>query len=236
MWSGPRNISTAMMRAWENRSDTLVVDEPFYAYYLKSTGLKHPGYKNIISSQPTDWKMIAHQLSESPVKDAVYYQKHMTHHMLPDIELDWCEKLKHCFLIRDPLAVVNSYEKKNQLANADDIGIHRQYALYREIGSLTGKTITVIDSKDVLQHPEKVLTHLCSEFGLKFSEKMLNWSPGRRDSDGVWAKHWYNAVEQSSGFQTYTEPVIDVSDKGREIANLCQDDYLAMWEKRFVPS
>ncbi len=236
VWSGPRNISTAMMRAWENRSDTRVVDEPFYAYYLKTTGLNHPGYENVINSQSTDWAKIAHQLSEAPVKDAVFYQKHMTHHMLPEIDLGWCEKLNHCFLIRDPLLVVNSYEKKNQLVSADDIGVHRQFALYQQISSLTDKAVTVIDSKDVLQYPEKVLTHICSEFGLGFSSEMLNWPKGRRASDGVWAEHWYNAVELSTGFQAYVKPVIEVSEKGREIARQCQDNYLAMWEKRFIPS
>jgi Sulfotransferase domain len=234
MWSGPRNISTAMMRAWENRVDTRVIDEPFYAYYLNSTGLKHPGYEEIICSQATEWQLVAEQLSETPLEQAIYYQKHMTHHMLPEIDLKWCRNLHHCFLIRDPLLVVNSYEKKNQLLSSDDIGIHRQYQLYQQIVGLTDQFIPIIDSKDVLQNPEKMLTMVCEEFDIAFSDSMLSWPKGRRESDGIWADHWYNAVEQSTGFQTYVEPIIDVSNKGREIASQCQDDYLAMWEKRLV--
>ncbi len=236
MWSGPRNISTAMMRAWENRSDTRVVDEPFYACYLQATGLKHPGYEAIIGSQSSDWREVAKQLSELPVDEAVFYQKHMTHHMLPEIGLQWCRKLKHCFLIRAPLQVVNSYEKKNQLASADDIGIHRQHELYQQIVALTGQAVPIIDAKDVLQDPATILSRLCDEFAIEFSKQMLVWPSGRRDSDGIWANHWYNAVEQSTGFQAYSEPVIEVSAKGREIARQCQDDYLAMWEKRLLPA
>ncbi len=235
MWSGPRNISTAMMRAWENRVDTCVIDEPFYAFYLNTTSLKHPGYDEVIGSQSTDWKQVARQLSEAEIEYDVYYQKHMTHHILPEVKLDWCENLNHCFLIRDPLSVVNSYEKKNQLVSAEDIGIHRQYELYQQISSLTGAHIPIIDSKDVLQYPENILSQLCRKFDLEFSAKMLQWPRGYRETDGIWAQHWYNAVEQSTGFQAYTDPIIDVSNKAREIARQCQDSYLALWEKRVLP-
>jgi len=237
MWSGPRNISTAMMRSWENREDTCVVDEPFYGYYLRQTGLKHPGYKEVIASQPARWQEVAENLSKRPIprergRETVFYQKHMTHHMLPEIELDWCVHLKHCFLIRDPLEVVQSYIKKNELRGEEDIGVKRQQELYEQISQISGQHIPVIDAGDFLQNPEGMLRRLCNHFGLDFTERMLSWPAGRRRSDGVWAKYWYDAVEKSTRFQSREKREIRLEPRARAIAEESRAAYSQLYDKR----
>jgi hypothetical protein len=148
----------------------------------------------------------------------VFYQKHMTHHMLPDVNLSWVKSLKHCFLIRDPAHVVNSYVQKRDTVSAEDIGIVRQLALYEEIGAITGQSIPVIDARKTLEQPRMTLQQLCEIFSISFTEKMLRWPPGRRDSDGVWASHWYGAVEKSTGFSRYREPKLALNVEQRKVA------------------
>jgi hypothetical protein len=235
MWSGPRNLSTAMMRAWGNRKDTKAVDEPFYAYYLNTSELRHPAYEEIIASQSTDWQKVVNQLSKESIEEAVFYQKHMTHHMLPEIDLTWCSKLYNCFLIRSPLLVASSYEKKNQLINANDIGIQRQHEIYKKLIEITDRPVLIVDALDVLQYPETVLKYICQQFEIPFTDRMLKRPKGKRRSDGVWASHWYKTVENSTGFHTYSAQELQISDRGKNIAKECEDDYLAMWENRFIP-
>jgi hypothetical protein len=232
MWSGPRNISTAMMRAFENRSDTCVVDEPFYAYYLHRSGVQHPDYEEVIASQPTDWRMVVDQICDKPVDQQVFYQKHMTHHMLDEVALDWTSKLTHCFLIRDPLYVVNSYSKKRETVSAEDIGTVRQLELYEQISEITGQLIPILDSKEILLAPRNALEVLCQYMGITFSEEMLSWPAGSRKSDGVWAGHWYHEVEKSTGFTPFTEPIIEISDDLQKIADDSRPSYLKLYEKR----
>lgn len=200
MWSGPRNISTAMMRSWENRSDTSVVDEPFYAYYLNKTQSPHPGFNDVLASQPHDYEEVVTQLTVHPVKTRLQYQKLMTHHMLPGVDLSWTKHLRHCFLIRDPAQVVASYWQRRGTCSVEDIGILRQAELYQKISELTDHTIPVIDSNDVLCDPDRVLGALCDELGIPFESNMLSWPAGPRDSDGIWAPHWYANVEKSTNF------------------------------------
>ncbi|NVJ59512.1 MAG: hypothetical protein HWE27_03935 [Gammaproteobacteria bacterium] len=200
MWSGPRNISTAMMRSWENRSDCEVVDEPFYACYLSATGLQHPCTDDILKNQSTDWQEVIHQLTEAPKQSDIFYQKHMTHHILPDVDLSWTQPIKHVFLIRDPKRVIASYKKAMPNVTQDDIGIIRQGELYDLISQITGQSIPIIDSADVLQNPRSVLSQVCRQLDITFDDAMLQWPAGKRDSDGVWASHWYHNVEKSTGF------------------------------------
>ncbi len=206
MWSGPRNISTAMMRAWENRPDCQVVDEPFYACYLKHSGVVHPMQQEILASQSTDWQEVADSLTADIEGCELFYQKHMTHHMLDGVNLDWTRKMRHCFLIRNPAEVIHSYLQKRDSVNSEDIGIQRQHSLYHQITTLTGQDIPIIDSRDVLMNPEGMLRAVCEVLELPFSSNMLEWPAGRRDSDGVWASHWYHAVEASTGFKPWSEP------------------------------
>ena len=201
MWSGPRNISTAMMRAFENRDDTRVSDEPFYAAYLAETGLDHPMREEVLASQPTDWRMVAAAMAgEAPGRAPVWYQKHMTHHMLPGFGLEWMDACANAFLIRPPEQVLASYTVKRAEVTLDDIGVVRQAELFDRVADRLGKAPPVIDGQSVQSDPRRALTALCKALGIPFSERMLAWPAGRRASDGVWAPAWYDAVERSTGF------------------------------------
>ncbi len=214
MWSGPRNISTAMMRSWENRPDCTVVDEPFYASYLHETGLPHPGREAVIASQSIDRAEVIRQLTEQPVATPLFYQKHMTKHMPQGMDMGWCADMRHCFLIRDPAEVVASYLKKMPAVDEHDIGIARQAELFREISAVTGKAPCVIDAADVLRDPDAALASLCASLDVDYlPESMLSWPPGRRNSDGVWAPHWYSNVEKSTGFKRYHRSEPEVPEK-----------------------
>ena len=205
MWCAPRTISTALMRAWENRPDTTVIDEPFYAHYLQVTGIDHPASDEIIASYENDWRVVARTLTEDPLPGGatVWYQKHMAHHMLDHIELNWLDKLTNCFLIRSPVEVITSYIKVRSQPTLLDLGFPQLLRLFDTVRRNTGSIPPVIDSQDVLEDPRGTLMLLCEAVAVPFSEKMLSWPPGRRDSDGLWAPHWYAAVEESTGFALY---------------------------------
>ncbi len=201
MWSGPRNISTAMMRAFENRPDAAVSDEPFYAAYLAETGLDHPMRDEVLASQPTDWRTVAKAMAgPAPGGATVWYQKHMTHHMLPDFGMDWAGACRSAFLIRAPEAVLASYTVKREQVTLDDIGFVQQRDLFEREADRLGAPPPVIEGRDVLADPRGTLGRLCVALGIPFDDAMLAWPAGRRDSDGVWAPAWYDAVEASTGF------------------------------------
>jgi hypothetical protein len=201
MWSGPRTISTAMMRAWENRADTAVVDEPLYGPYLAETGLDHPGREAVISAQGADWRPIVRALVEDrPGDAAIVYQKHMTHHLLPGMARDWVLGLVNAFLIRDPRAVLASYVETRAEPSLADIGIEAQAEIHDFVAAHTGRAPPVVESSEVQARPEPALRALCAALGVPFDPAMLSWPAGRRASDGVWAPHWYASVEASTGF------------------------------------
>lgn len=201
MWSGPRNISTAMMRSFENRADAAVIDEPFYAAYLAATGLIHPMNDEVLASQPTDWREVADGLTGPiPGGRAIWYQKHMTHHMLDGFGLEWADGCRSAFLIRDPAAVLASYTVKREDVTLADIGVVRQRELFEREADRLGKAPPVIEGRDVLTDPRTTLGKLCVALGISFDEAMLAWPAGRRDTDGVWAPAWYDAVDRSTGF------------------------------------
>ncbi|TKB46298.1 hypothetical protein [Thalassotalea mangrovi] len=234
MWSGPRNISTAMMRSWENRADCEVIDEPFYAYYLKHSGKVHPMQGEILASQPQQWQQVVEQLL-APRDCQLFYQKMMTHHMLDDVDLNFCRELKHCFLIRNPANVVKSYVQKIRDVSDEDIGINRQWRLYQQISAITGENIPVIDSQDVLRDPEGMLSAVCEYFDLDFDTAMLSWPAGRRESDGAWAPHWYQRVEASTGFAPYRSDPIKLTPVQQAVADDSMDAYQQMYAKRIIP-
>jgi hypothetical protein len=201
MWSGPRNISTAMMRAFENRPDTIVVDEPFYAASLAATGADHPMREEVLASQPTDpVRVVDALLAELPEGRSIFYQKHMTHHMQPGFPLDWTRSVINAFLIRDPAAVLASYAQKWGEVSLEAIGIPMQLALFDREADRLGRAPPVIEASDVLADPRGTLSALCDACGIPFSGRMLSWPAGRRPTDGVWAPAWYDAVERSTGF------------------------------------
>jgi hypothetical protein len=201
MWSGPRNISTAMMRSFGARADTAVIDEPFYAFYLARTGHAHPMRAEVLASQPNDWREVVRGLlGPAPEGKRVYYQKHMTHHMLDEIGREWLREVRNAFLIRDPAAVLASYVQKRGEATLADIGVVQQRELFEREADRLGRAPPVVESFDVLKDPARVLAMLCTALGIEYSDAMLRWPAGRRVTDGVWAPAWYNAVEQSTGF------------------------------------
>lgn len=236
MWSGPRNISTALMRSWENRPDCSVVDEPFYAAYLADTGLDHPCREQILLTQSTDYGKVVEELTRGPVATELQYQKHMTQHIPRGMAMQWCADFRHCFLIRDPAQVIASYAQKMPEVNEDAIGIRRQAELFTEISELSGQAPLVIDSNDVLKNPEHVLGELCRGLGIAFHrDAMLHWPVGRRDSDGIWASHWYHNVEQSSGFGEYVESEPQLDDSLRELAERMTPYYEQLAAQRILP-
>ena len=221
MWSGPRNLSTATMRSWENRPDTVVVDEPLYAYYLASTRLDHPGRDEVVASQPTDWRTVVRPLTEAalPAPAAIQYQKHMTHHVLPDVDLETLAPLRHAFLIRDPLRVLASYARVREEPTLADLGLPQQVALFRRFGG------PVIDADDLLRDPETTLRRLCGALDVPFDPAMLSWPAGPRASDGVWAPHWYAGVEASTGFGPYRDTPADLPEHLAPLAEACRPYY-----------
>jgi hypothetical protein len=226
MWSGPRNISTAMMRSWGNRKDTVVADEPFYAFYLMASGRKHPGGSEVIASGQTDWRKVVTQLT-GPVLAGkqIFFQKQMTHHLMPEVDRKWLGAVTNCFLIRDPAEVITSYIKKNEDPVLEDLGLVQQEEIFDWVRENAGAIPAVIDSKDVLENPERMLRLLCDAVGVEFDEAMLSWPPGLRQTDGVWAKHWYGEVVQSTSFQPYRPKNESVPDRLRAIHDRYRECY-----------
>lgn len=233
MWSGPRNISTALMRSWENRPDTAVIDEPFYGYYLNATGTDHPGRGEIIASMPDDWPEVVTQIT-GPVPEGrtVWYQKHMTHHILPEVGRGWLTAFRNCFLIRDPHEVVASYERVRPNATAEDLGYPQQAEIFEAVMKERGSSPPILEAADVLADPEGMLRALCAALDLPFTDKMLSWPPGPRDTDGVWAKHWYANVEASTGFAAPKRSKPELSDTQAALAGTCMPFYEELRQHR----
>lgn len=228
MWSGPRNISTAMMRSFENRPDCAVVDEPFYAAYLAQTGIDHPMRAESLASQPNDWRdVVPFLLGPVPKGRTIFYQKHMTHHMCEGFGRAWIGQCRNAFLIRAPESVLASYTVKRPEVALGDIGFVQQRELFDRACDEGGAPPPVIESTDVLANPRGVLSALCKALDIPFLDSMLSWPAGRRATDGAWAPVWYDAVERSTGFALpkadKVEPVLNA--KLRVIADAAQPHY-----------
>ena len=236
MWSGPRNISTAMMRAFENRPDTTVVDEPFYAAFLTTTGKAHPMREAVLAAQSADWRAVARELS-APKPTAIFYQKHMTHHMTADVCLDWMDRCRNAFLIRAPEAVLASYAQRRDTVEIEDIGFIRQAELFEREADRLGLVPPVIDAADVLADPAGMMRALCRALAISFEPSMLAWPPGPRSSDGVWAPAWYQSVERSTGFGPPSPPVgiEDLDARLRPIAAAARPFYDRLHRSRLAP-
>jgi hypothetical protein len=219
-WSGPRNISTAMLRSWGSRDDTHVTDEPLYAHYLLEHGFEHPGREEIFARHESDAsKVIAWLTGPVPGGKPIWYQKHMAHHLLPDVPRGWLDQVRHAFLIREPRAMLASLVKVTPHPTLHDTGLPQQLEILAREKARTGSTPPIVDARDVLEDPRRTLSALCAALGVPFQERMLSWPAGRRDTDGVWAKHWYDAVERSTGFEPYRPKRADVPETlGRVLA------------------
>jgi hypothetical protein len=222
MWSGPRNLSTALMRAFENRPDTVVVDEPFYAVYLHRTGLDHPGRDEVLASQPTDPAEVVRRL-QAPLADGVrvHYAKHMTHHLDAVEDLAWTTGFRNVLLVRDPAEVVASYVRSRQSCEPADIGLLQQERL---LDTWTDPP-PVLDAGDFLRDPEGHLRWLCDWLGIDFTPAMLAWPAGPRPSDGVWAPHWYDAVHRSTGFEPWRPREVALTPHDAAVADACRPAY-----------
>jgi len=233
MWSGPRKISTAVMRAWGNRYDTVVVDEPFYAYYLRATNIAHPGADEVIATGENDWrKVVAYLTGPVPNGKQIFFQKQMTHHLLPEIDREWLAAVINCFLIRDPREVISSYIKKREDPALEDLGFVQQAGIFNLVRTRTTAIPPVVDARDVLVNPERTLRMLCEAVGVEFSKSMLSWPPGLRDTDGVWARHWYGEVAKSTSFQPYHPTSGEVPARLREIYQRCCECYERLYQHR----
>lgn len=224
-WSGPRNISTALMRSWSSRIDSFVSDEPFYAYYLKEQQLKHPMYKEIIKQYPNTYEEVVTSLiSEIPNNKEHWYQKHMAHHLIDLNNIDWIKNFENCILIRHPRDVISSYVKKNTLNHVEELGYPQQYKIMRYLDSI-GKKFIVIDTNILLNNPEKILSQWCSSINLEFDISMLKWEKGNHLQDGIWWKHWYDNVITTNCFQKFSSHQSELDKKYQSIYDEALDYY-----------
>ena len=223
MWSGPRNISTAMLRSWESRADTFVVDEPYYAYYLSQNDLQHPGREDVLREGELDAAKVSHGLvNDTKGSGSIYYQKHMTHHLLDTIDRDWMGSVTNCFLIRDPKDMIISYSKVHPEINSVLLGVEQQREIFEYVKNITGGTPPIIDSKDILMNPKEILSKFCDRIDVEFSDEMLSWPKGPRDTDGNWGKYCYKNVMNSTGFNQYVPKTEEVPEK-----------YLSLYEESY---
>jgi hypothetical protein len=233
MWSGPRNLSTAMMYAFAARGDCDVSDEPFYAAYLARTGLEHPMRDAILASQPTDPRAVR-LVGEAPGGAPVWYQKHMTQHMLADMPVDWMASCRHAFLIRHPARVIASYVRKREEPVLADIGFLQQQALFERVAAQDGAAPPVVDSADIRAAPAPVLRALCAALGLAWTDRMLSWPAGPKPYDGVWAPVWYHAVHASTGFDAAEGPLPDLPPAYARLAEAAMPAYEALARYRIT--
>ncbi len=233
MWSGPRNISTAMMRAWGNRADCAVWDEPLYGHYLDQTGIPHPGAEEVIAEQGTDWQAIVERCATgSPHKKPIFYQKHMTLHLLEGMDRSWLKLLTNCFLIREPERVIASYSAVRKDVTLDDIGFIQQAELFDYVCDIMEKNPIVIDSREFLLQPEAMLLKICDRLDIPFDSNMLKWLKGKRESDGVWAKYWYESVWESTGFSRAQEKPVNLQIREQKIADQARPYYERLYRQR----
>lgn len=233
MWSGPRNLSTAMMRSFGSRADCAVWDEPFFAPFLSVTGYAHPGREETLATHETDPDIVAKGCATPPSGGETYYfQKHMPHHMLPEFPMEWAKGAKHFFLIREPARVIASYIKGRDEFVRDDLGFAPQRKLFEQLTDMAGTTPPVIDSADLLAAPEPMLRALCEALDIPFDPAMLKWEAGPRPEDGAWAPYWYGSVERSTGFAGQPGPLPEIPAEHAETLAACEADYTVLRDQR----
>jgi hypothetical protein len=233
MWSGPRNISTAMLRSFGSRPDTHVTDEPLYSHYLKVTGAAHPGRDEIIATHESDWRKVTAWLTGPvPGGRAVWYQKHMAHHFLPMIERGWLDRLTNAFLIREPDEMVSSLLKIYPDAGLADTGLPQQNEIFDRVADRLGRAPPILLASDVLKDPHAQLEAFCEVLGIPFFDAMLAWLAGPRETDGAWAPHWYAAVEASTGFEPWRCRHVELNEAQARLVDECRPYYDKLYALR----
>jgi Sulfotransferase domain len=236
MWSGPRNLSTAMMRSFSSRNDTFVSDEPFYGCFLRDTGADHPMREEVIAAMDCDWRSVMTALrGEPPDRSPVWYQKHMWHHMSGPIGYGDFAGFTHAFLIREPERMIASYLRKREAAAFENFGMDRQLEFFERETDRLGRAPPVVDANDVLADPEGVLSKLCEALGIPWDAAMLNWAPGRHRTDGPWAPYWYAAVERSRGFAPPETDDVNLPAAAQQVAERCRPYYERLAAYRLSP-
>lgn len=226
MWSGPRNISTAMMRSFGARQDCAVSDEPFYGAYLKTSGIPQPMAVDVIASMDCDWSAVAADMRASaPGGKVIWYQKHMPHHMIEATSIADFPDHQHAFLIRDPASVVASYAAKRVEVTLDDLGYARQLDYAEQVSQMSGAPATILDSADILHNPEAHLKALCTALNISWDPAMLNWETGIRESDGIWASHWYGRVIETTTFAPPSTSTPKLTSAQQKVVDGCQPYY-----------
>ena len=230
MWSGPRNLSTAMMRSFGSRADCAVWDEPFFAPFLAATGKEHPGRSETLAAHETDPQKVAARCTQNaPDGSRIYFQKHMPHHMIDGFPLDWMLGAKHFFLIREPARVIASYAKGREIFELEDLGFSSQRRLWEHLGRPL-----VIDSADILKTPAQMLPRLCKALDIPWDEAMLSWETGARAEDGAWAPYWYHSVQNSTGFAPPPKAGVSVAETHQSLLDMVQDDFNVLYENRIT--
>jgi hypothetical protein len=229
LWSGPRNVSTALMYAFAQRSDTRVIDEPLYAHYLRVSGADHPGRDDVLQALDQDGDRVAREVILGPCDRPILFMKQMAHHLV-DLDLSFLSETVNVLLIRDPVEMLPSLV--NQLPNPTltDTGLRRQIELVDQLNRI-GQDPPVLDAREVLLDPKGVLKKLCASIGLDFDKSMLSWSPNPRPEDGVWAKHWYHNVQKSSGFAPYRPKGSPFPRDLQPLLEECAGYYKSLYEK-----
>lgn len=227
MWSGPRNLSTAMMYAFGARPDFTVMDEPFYAPYLATSGSVHPMTDEIINAHETNPERVARMCASEGSPHL--YMKHMPHHMLDGFPMDWAKDCINVHLIRHPARVIASYVAKREAPTLSDIGYIQQAKLFAKLGGV------VIDSHDIRAQPDRMMRVLCDAIGVEFDPAMLHWPAGPNSEDGIWAKHWYGAVHSSTGFAGAEGPLPVVPDALQPVLDAALPHYLVLHRQRLSP-
>ena len=218
-WSGPRNISTALMRSWSSRKDTFISDEPFYAYYLKKTKLKHPMHKEIVKNYSSNYlEIVKYLTNQIPENKKIWYQKHMAHHILNFNNIDWITNFENCILLRNPKEVISSFSRKNILSSVEQLGYPQQYEIIKFLKK-RNKSYVIIDSSELLQNPEQMLSAWCKKININFDKSMLKWRKGNHVNDGIWWKIWYDGVIKTTEFQKYKKKDINIENKYDSIYN-----------------
>lgn len=229
LWSGPRNVSTALMYSFAQRDDTMVFDEPLYAHYLLTTNANHPGKEEIINSMESDSAIVINKIILGEQRKPILFLKQMVHHLV-NIDESFIEKTENIFLIRNPEEILSSYSKIISSPTMNDVGIKKQFELFKKL-EISKKVSCVIDAKELLLDPQKVLEEVCTKLKIPFTIKMLSWNAGARPEDGIWAKYWYRAVHQSTGFKKYQQKKIELSASLKPLADECKNYYEYLYNK-----